>query len=388
MVYGRPVTSYCRIFLFWFAFFLCSVSIAQEVHPDKKSLLKDTLDGKLDLSSYIIVAKGLVPIPVIITQPALGGFGGALALLYISPKKRPAGYKGYIPPDITVGMGMYTVNNSWAGGIGQMGSFPAAGIKYRAFIGYGAINLAYYHQFDIIGEKEFKFNIKALPVFLSVSKKIDPLHTYLGLQYLISKNVLKPNFPGSLPDFITSKEMDSQIGSLGLFADFDNRNTIFTPDKGMRINLLYSFDASWTGSDYNYQRIHGFTDWFIPLKRNWISGLHVDVQQAFGNTPFYLLPDINMEGIPTARYQGTTTMVLETEQRYDISFRWSIVGFGGLGKTIGKNQDFSTGTGVYNYGTGFRYYLARAFGLRAGIDIAKGPDSWGYYIIFGQSWNK
>ena len=39
--------------------------------------LKDSVDGKLDLSDYIIDANGFIPIPVIITETALGGFGGA-----------------------------------------------------------------------------------------------------------------------------------------------------------------------------------------------------------------------------------------------------------------------------------------------------------------------
>jgi len=27
-------------------------------------------------------------------------------------------------------------------------------------------------------------------------------------------------------------------------------------------------------------------------------------------------------------------------------------------------------------------------GLRMGIDIAKGPDTWAYYIVFGSNWMK
>ena len=364
---------------------MCTAQVQKE---SKWSMLKDTLDGKIDLSNYIIKAHGLIPIPMIITQPALGGFGVALAPIFITPKKRPADYKGYIPPDITGGFAMYTANDSWGANIFRIGSFPSLGIKYRLATGYNSINLNYYHEFENNGEKELEFNINAIPVFLSFSKKISKENVYLGMQYLYSKNVLTPNFKETVPDFISAKELDSNIGSIGVFLDFDTLNTIFTPDKGFKVDVLYSVNANWTGSDYEYQQLHGYINWFIPIKPNWISGLHFDVQQAYGDAPFYLLPSIDLEGIPTARYQGETTLVLETEQRFDLSFRWSIVGFGGVGKTIGKDQTFNTGTTVYNYGTGFRYYLARAFGLRAGIDIAKGPDSWGYYLVFGQAWNR
>jgi Na+/proline symporter len=76
------------------------------------------------------------------------------------------------------------------------------------------------------------------------------------------------------------------------------------------------------------------------------------------------------------------------EQRFDLKLRWSVVAFGGIGKAIEKNQSFSDAKNVYSVGTGFRYLIARAFKIRTGIDIAKGPDSFGWYIVFGHNWNR
>ena len=54
---------------------LCGGSTyAQE--EKKKISLKDSLDNKFDLSDYIIDANGFVPVPYILTEPALGNFGG------------------------------------------------------------------------------------------------------------------------------------------------------------------------------------------------------------------------------------------------------------------------------------------------------------------------
>ena len=100
------------------------------------------------------------------------------------------------------------------------------------------------------------------------------------------------------------------------------------------------------------------------------------------------MPSLNMRGVPIARYQGATTVLAETEQRFDFNRRWSMVAFAGLGKAIMRDQEFSDAEMVYNYGTGFRYLIARAFGIRAGIDIAKGPDNFGWYIVFGHNWNR
>jgi hypothetical protein len=295
---------------------------------------------------------------------------------------------GYVPPDITAGFGMYTVNGSWALGGLRMGSFPKAGIKYRIGGGYANINMSFYRDLPTVGEKEFKFNMHAVPLLLSVSKKVTKKGLYTGLQYLFSNTTLYPEFSGDLPDFISEKEMKSNIASLGLFLDWDLRNSVFTPDKGIRVNTLFNVDENWTGSDYSFQKLSAFVHWFFPINPHWISGLRVEGQQAYGSPPFYLLPFVNLRGIPVARYQGSSVMTLETEQRIDLSLRWSMLGFVGYAKTMSKNESFSDGKNVYNFGGGFRYLIARAFKIRTGIDIAKGPDSWGWYIVFGHNWNR
>jgi hypothetical protein len=103
---------------------------------------------------------------------------------------------------------------------------------------------------------------------------------------------------------------------------------------------------------------------------------------------FFLLPSVILRGIPFARYQGQSVLVAETEQRFDVSRRWSLVGFAGYGRTFTEDDTFNKPQSVFNVGGGFRYLAARAFGIRTGIDIAMGPDSWGWYIVFGHNWNR
>ena len=153
--------------------FCCSL----QAQSKKKSIsFKDSLDNAFDLSDYIIDANGFVPVPYIITEPALGGFGGALIPVFI--KKRPPYLdsingrleKTIIPPDITGGIGAYTANKTWMLAGFRSGTLIKSRIKYVIGGGYGNINLSFYKAFDRLGEKELKFNIKALPLFLQASK--------------------------------------------------------------------------------------------------------------------------------------------------------------------------------------------------------------------------
>ena len=359
----------------------------EEKKSKEKPSLKDTLDGQFDFSSFLIDSKGFMPIPPIITEPALGSFGGVLALTFLTPKEIPEG-QTYVAPDITAAVGMYTANNSWAVGGGRIGSFPKQGIKYRAFLGYASLNISFYRTLPQIGEQEYKFNIDALPVLLSFSKSLPKTDLYVGAQYTFSKTNVEPLFEAELPDWLDGRDFDAHTASLGLFTDWDRRDNFFTPDKGTILHVHYAVDDSWTGSDYNYQRLSGFANWFIPIKPRWISGLRIDAQHVFNDPPFYLLPSLNMRGVPFARYQGATTALIETEQRYDFNLRWSILAFVGAGKAIMRNESFGDAETIYNYGTGFRYLIARAFGVRTGIDVAWGPDSFGWYIVFGHNWNR
>jgi hypothetical protein len=116
-----------------------------------------------------------------------------------------------------------------------------------------------------------------------------------------------------------------------------------------------------------------------------IHGLYI---QSFDDPSLYMLPSLRMRVVPLARYQGVTTTLVETEQRVDFNLRWSAVGFAGMGKAILRDQVFKEAETIYNFGTGFRYLIARAFGIRAGIDVAWGPDSFGWYIGFGHNGNR
>src|SRR6478736_8839290 len=100
-------------------FLLLIVSSVTAQEKKKPVSLKDSTDGSFDLSDFIIDANGFIPVPILITEPALGGFGGGLVPIFL--KKRPPyidTVKGKqvitpIAPDITGAAIMYTLNGTW-----------------------------------------------------------------------------------------------------------------------------------------------------------------------------------------------------------------------------------------------------------------------------------
>ncbi|HEX4850529.1 MAG TPA: hypothetical protein VFV08_06965 [Puia sp.] len=354
--------------------------------------MKDSLDNAFDLSDYVIDANGFIPIPYIITEPALGGFGGVIAPVFI--KKRPPyvdsvnGKQVITPvaPDITGGAAAYTLNNTWLVAAFRKGTLVKSRIKYTIGGAYANVNMSFFRTFPEIGEKEFNFNFRTFPAIIQAAKRIGFSHWYAGIKYLFLKTEV--NYEGTLPSFVTPKEMNSINSQLGVVIELDNRNNIFTPDFGMKVHVDASRSDNIFGSDYEFWRINYYMYWYKPISSKLVAGWRVDGQQVLGDAPFYLLPYIDMRGIPAVRYQGNADILTELEARWDFIKRWSIVFFGGTGKAFDAWSNFGPSKWIFSYGTGFRYLLARKFGLRAGIDLAHGPDTWAYYIVFGSNWLK
>ena len=88
--------------------------MAQTTQPDlrtEKSRLFDPDDGQLDLSYFLEDPRGFLPIPIIVTEPAVG-YGGGAAGMFLRPR-REAGQEGWARPDISAVGAFATQDGTW-----------------------------------------------------------------------------------------------------------------------------------------------------------------------------------------------------------------------------------------------------------------------------------
>ena len=161
-------------------------SMSSQRQEEKKDLFKHASDHKFDVSNFLSSTAGFLPIPIIITEPAVG-YGGGAVLTYFHKKKigdkRPLG----LSPTITFGGGAYTQNGTWAGFLGHQGSYNKDKIRYLGFAGYVSPNLSFYGPgLGDIAEKEYVFNMEGFCYsyknFYSKSQRKTPL--FVGFNYL------------------------------------------------------------------------------------------------------------------------------------------------------------------------------------------------------------
>ncbi|HEY5750843.1 MAG TPA: BamA/TamA family outer membrane protein [Chryseolinea sp.] len=353
-------------------------------------VFRDSLDEALDLSAFLINMHGFVPVPVIVTEPALGGFGLGVAPIFL--KKRPpvidtlATRVKVTPtaPDMTGGAAAYTLNKTWGVFAFQSGTWLKARSKYRIAGGYANVNISFYRTLNNT-EQQFRFNMRVVPFMAYLLKGIRGTNWSAGMQYMMLHTKLKTDSE-SLPAFVSDKEVTSIVSMPSAVVEYDNRDNILTPDKGLRWRTSVGWSDNAVGSDYDYVKLSSYVNYYYPVLKNLIGGFRWEMQEVFNDPPFYLLPFIDLRGIPIARYQGNIFSLVETEWRWDFVRRWSVVGFVGTGKAYDTWSAFGDADWETSGGAGFRYLIARKFRLRCGVDLARGPEQWAYYIVFGSSW--
>ena len=122
------------------------------------------------------------------------------------------------------------------------------------------------------------------------------------------------------------------------------------------------------------------------LPHNVTLGARADYAWSSDGTPFFLRPFVLLRGVPPVRYQGDSMASVELEARWQFHGRWSVVAFSGTGATRTPHDAFSVSQHVGSGGIGFRYELARKFGLHAGIDLAHSPGTTAVYFQIGSAW--
>jgi hypothetical protein len=341
------------------------------------ALFVDPTDGAFDASRWLASRNGFVPLVVPITEPALGyGAAGGLVFFHAREDAQPADAEGrFTPPSLSVAMAFGTSNGSWGAGGGHMGIWRDDTIRYLGGAAYASLELDFYGSADAARH----FTLEAVPVVQELVFRVARTPLYAGGRWLFVHSTVR--FADARPEGVLGSGAESSISGAGAVLTWDARDTIFTPSTGTRAEASFLWYDPALGSDYRYWQLRAYELGYFPVTPSLVAGLRLDAQLSGGDVPFYALPFVRLRGVPAMRYQGKSVVVAETELRWDLVRRWSAVAFGGVGAVDSRKDETPWGAGG-----GFRYLLASAFGLRMGLDVARGPEEWAVYVIFGNGW--
>jgi len=335
-----------------------------------------------------------LPIPIVITEPAIGeGLGLALAYFHRSkdtPDKKTVASPGSIgqiskdqaaPPTITGVFGAYTSNKTSAGGVGHMNSFKDDHIRFTGVIGVADINSTFY-----ILDHPFKFNLEGVMLYQETRFRLGDSKWFLGvgLSYLDASSTFEVDIPDEAPVDLFSSDL--QNSGLSAKLAWDTRDNTFMPNRGQLFDLaVWRYDEA-IGGDFNYWNGKLKLLSFHQLHHKFVLGLRLEYSTIEGRAPFFAIPWVTLRGIPAMRYQGDRVLVGEIEGRYNFTPKWAIVGFAGSGSVTSNIPGVDTQQNIYAYGLGGRYRIFEAQNIWVGLDIAKGPEETNWYVQVGHPW--
>jgi len=337
----------------------------------------------------------LLPIPILITEPAIGeGLGVTLALFHpVKPGKQDetrVATPGSItamsggrdaPPVVTALAAAYTTNDTWFAGLGHFNNWRRDSIRYA-----GALALAKVNSTIYLLNRPIAFSMETDMVFQELKFRLGNSDWLLGagLFYLDAKNRFGTNLPGIGED----DRFALTFKNAGVAAEllYETRDNTMNPTSGQLFELsLWRYDEAIGGSfDYWSWKLKALS--FHPLTPKVTLGLRADLTGVDGRPPFFAYPWVSLRGIPALRYQDNQAGAAEIEGRYLLAPRWEISAFAGLGYTSNDNPLFVNPGSIYNFGLGSRYKVFEAHNVWMGIDIARGPEDWNWYIQIGQAW--
>lgn len=375
-----------RIPFYVLILFLLAMSTSFSAQEPGQSPFIDPNDGMMDMSKWLKTDHGFLPVPMVITEPAVG-YGGGLSLVFFhETEDRPKPKGQFLTPSMTGLGGLYTENDTWAGGIFHFGSWKQDSIRYLGAVARTSINLTYYGPQNKPLFNGVDYNLDGLFTMHELMFRLPDTRLFLGghFSYFGSKSTFDTdlNIPG-----IDKWELDFNNFGLGPMFKYDTLDNMFTPNKGLRIDGQWIFYAD--GDDMagrNYQIIKTNARSYFPIADNMVLGWRLDGRFSTGNVPFYSLPFIDIRGIPAMRYQDKNAGTTELELRYNLTDRWALVGFGGIGKTATSLDDFFEGNSHGAGGMGLRYLIAKEYGIYSGLDVACGPEDWVVYLQVGSAW--
>lgn len=355
----------------------------------------DPKDGMFDASQWVLDnAVGFLPVPIIITEPALGGFGLGMAAAFFhedkdEKAKRQSGeieISG-LPPSVSGVAAAYTANESWIVGGFHQGSYSKDRIRYTGLLGYADINLKFYglgdeSPIDSDGEK---YNIQGVVFNQEVKFRLGGSNFFLGGLYSYLGTDI--DFQSTSVPGLQGQKAESNTAGLGMVAYFDSRDNIMTPDSGVDGKIVFTQYDEALGGDFHYSKLAANSHAYWYFAQRFVLGLRGDIKSVSDDAPFYDVPFIEMRGIPAMRYQDDVTVVAEVDGRWDFTPRWSLTGFVGAGRAADGFGDISSASNRVSKGIGFRYLAARLLKMRMGVDVAFGPEQTAYYLTIGSAWN-
>ncbi len=215
-------------------------------------------------------------------------------------------------------------------------------------------------------------------------------NVYGGIRYVYD------DFKVSLRDTSASLATDKpsgfnggRVSGLGVLLNYDSRDNIFFPSKGVLLETMLYGENSLTGSQFEYSRISFDLSTYFSFFKNHVLAVNGVGIFMTGDVPFHQMAVIGgtkkLRGYFEGKYRDKNLMLLQVEYRAPLFWRMGLVGFGGYGVVADKLSNTSIQNFRYNYGAGLRFLLDKKQKINIRMDYGLGYKSSGFYLTITEA---
>lgn len=240
----------------------------------------------------------IIPIPIFITEPAIGyGLGGAVG--YFHKKKHGAdspaeshapvystntaakvGKQQKVPPTISGVAAAYTEKGTWGVGFAHSASWSKDKIRYVGAVGFAHVVSTFY-----FGDQPFDFELDTGLLYQDIKFRIHGSDFFVGgkLVYLSPELLFDEDFD-DIP--IESDRTKLKDFGLAVQADYDGRDNKMTPNRGQFVELVAWQHLEALGGETDYWKV-GFQaqSFHEMMNKKLVLGFHLDLDTAGGDPP-------------------------------------------------------------------------------------------------------
>jgi hypothetical protein len=371
-------------FLLTLLAFVPSALFAQDAEPDDGAPggLPEALPDIRDEEAPLKVQKGdfvIVPIPM--SNPTFGAgliVGGA----YFYPQTEEQ--KKVQPASLSGGGGAYMENGSYAVALMQQSYWNENRWRLQAVAGYVDFSLDLTTPDAEGGTTQAAWGIDGGLAQIKISRRFGSSHWYGGLlaRYMrIDQNI---DLSISEQDFELGGPLD--VVGLGAVFEYDTRDNTFNARKGhyAKLDAVFSRtsgvgeDDDYAAYSANFRSFHGFTD---DLTLAW----EVRACEREGNVPLWNACFISLRGFSATEYIGLRSASAQAELRWQMSPRWGLVGFGGVGYAGTSLAEAGDSQNTPSYGAGVRFMVLKSQRINIRVDFAKSENDEALHLSVGEA---
>ncbi|OGD11230.1 MAG: hypothetical protein A2Y86_08520 [Candidatus Aminicenantes bacterium RBG_13_62_12] len=237
---------------------------------------------------------------------------------------------------------------------------------------------------DMPSTDEESYTPRIMTVQVGVKKKFLG-HLFAGVQYDFEQMTMESVEPGGL---LGSGSITGSRGGLlsgfGISLDWDTRDGVLYPRKGVLFQLAADTYGAMTGSDFEFTSLKLDCREYFLVAPDQVLAIQAYFRSNSGEVPFHKLALLGgeslMRGYYKGRFRDKDILAVQAEYRVMVTKRIGVVGFAGLADVFPDFSEFNLKTIKYSVGTGIRYMVNKREGTTLRMDMAWGKANFGLYF--------